>query len=192
MLRRLLDPGERRNRLCGHVAFWRGYHWSVIGDRHSSIFCRWCHKWRGCQLPLQRSMQGLCKLLDRRETSFWRFCQCLEQKLLDLLRHFGTQFTHRRWCIYTMLYQHLQWSPLEGTLTREPLINRDGKGILVAGRTWFALALLRSHISRCAKLSTKTSAGRALFHHPGDTKIAELYVPIAAYQHVLRFDIAMN
>src|SRR6266480_4850701 len=90
-----------------------------------------------------------------------------------------------------MLIHQLQGSSYKGTLTTQPLIDDDPQGILVSGRNWFPLPLLRSHVARCTNRIFRLLRIGAMSHHR-NAKITEQNFVVQTKEYILGFHIAMN
>src|SRR5258708_35990052 len=80
---------------------------------------------------------------------------------------------------------------LEGALAAQPFVDDNPQGILVAGRTWFALVLLRRHIGRSASLIL-CALERSTVEDDGNPKITEQKLIVESDEHILRLDVAMD
>src|SRR6266571_1700992 len=89
-----------------------------------------------------------------------------------------------------MLVNHLIEGAAKRPGTREPLVDNDAQGVLVAGYTGHALQLLWSGV-RDGALEVFQDSIQVL-GFDGDTEIAEQNFVIWAEQHVVRFDVAMD
>src|SRR5438105_13537308 len=80
---------------------------------------------------------------------------------------------------------------LERALSAEPLIGHNPEGILIAGKSGFALYLLGSHIGPRASMLLRTERFRR-GSEQCDAEVAQQHLLILVEQHILWFDIPMD
>jgi hypothetical protein len=90
-----------------------------------------------------------------------------------------------------MLADNFNERSLERAFSAQPFIDNDAQGILIAGRAWSAMQLLRGHIRK----GSRHFFGRlraCTLRQENQAKIAQQDRIIRPDQHVLRFDVSMN
>ncbi len=148
----------------------------------------------GCELPsctvgvrarwLACSRAAL-KAATEAKRCFGVFGQSTQHHLLNLeWNRWHTLAQRRRWHAQVLGHQ-LAHRSLKGTLATQPFVDDDRQRILVAGRTWVSLDLLRGHIGERAgcPLCTHIERGGAM-GDGGNAKIGEqhlLVLPDRAY-----------
>src|SRR5712692_6670491 len=90
-----------------------------------------------------------------------------------------------------MLSFYLLLDSRKGALPAQPLIDDNAQGILVTGRTWFALKLLRGHVGRGSGLVLR-ALGRCTLGDNRQAEIAEQNSIVPPDQHILRLDITVD
>src|ERR1700730_15771006 len=92
-----------------------------------------------------------------------------------------------------MLNGNLGKRPLKGAFARQPFVNDDSQGVLIAGWLRVTLELLGRHVGYRANDIPRQLAARILgLGHRGNTEIAEQDLVIASQQHILWLNIAMD
>src|SRR5437660_8904025 len=80
---------------------------------------------------------------------------------------------------------------LERTLSAKPLIGHNAEGILIAGKSGFALNLLWSHIGPCASMLLGTERFRS-GSKQCDSEVTQQHLLILVEQHILWFDVPVD
>src|SRR5579859_2948317 len=94
-------------------------------------------------------MQGLGEVSDGGKTILWGLREGFEDDLLHSGRDFGADAPQGGRCNSVMLHHDSKRGTLKRTTPCEPLVDDDGQGVLVTGRTRSALALFRRSIGWC-------------------------------------------
>src|SRR5712692_2617260 len=89
---------------------------------------------------------------------------------------------------------------VEGAISREPFIDDNTQGVLIAGRAWMRLDLFGCHVGNSSSrilnmlnmLNMLGIQGAGILGQDGYTKVAQQYLMIASEQHILRLDVAVN
>src|SRR5947208_16052801 len=90
-----------------------------------------------------------------------------------------------------MLGGYFTERPLKGTISTQPLVDDNPQRILVAGRAWLALELLRGHIVNSSGHILLSQRSRAM-SDLDEAKITEQDFVVPPQQDVLRLDITMD
>jgi hypothetical protein len=90
-----------------------------------------------------------------------------------------------------MLHGNFGDGAMERATPTEPFVDRDAQGILVAGRSRFALDLFRSHIGEGAGHDLCPLRG-GLMGNGGNAEVGEHHFMVSAQQHILRLHVTMN
>src|ERR1700730_14786754 len=79
----------------------------------------------------------------------------------------------------------------KGSFSANPFVDHDAKSVLVAGRAWLALQLLRSHIVNGSGLILYIQR-MGCMGDAGNTKIGEQDFVVLSQEHVIRLNIAVD
>src|SRR5205085_1938509 len=104
-------------------------------------------------LDLAGLLQGRGKGMHCRKAVLRVFGEGTHHHLLYSDWDAGDLLLYLCWRHMQMLPKHLQRRSREGQGSTQPLIDHDPKCVLVGGRTWFALDLLRGHVGHSPRRS---------------------------------------
>src|SRR5260370_11179167 len=134
-------------------------------------------------------LQGCSKRFDAGEPLLRVLCKGPQHHLLDRRWDRGDLLKQRRRGNSELLAEYL--ISLKRRLATEPFIRHDRERVLIARRAGLTLDMLRSHVRRCASEIERLQRRGVVSGHR-DAKVTEQHLVIAAQQHILRLDIAVD